>query len=162
VLRILAGFRWYWSGISVLSSAPTRPSEPQLRPADLVPLGPTCWPHGEALDHSSRPEAEGREDLAGDVSGPTARWRLQRKVPSTSSNATTRRWHVVRTKAVERVCGERPVLQTEQGLVSIVHPLDPIDRGLRTGIETEHGPALPFDCFNFDCRPGKVFRRLSD
>jgi hypothetical protein len=40
-----------------------------------------------------------------------------------------------------------------------VHPLDPVDAGLDAGVSTAHGPELPFDCFNFDRRPGEVFRR---
>jgi hypothetical protein len=45
-------------------------------------------------------------------------------------------------------------------LICVVHPLDDIDAGIRTGINTPHGDALPFDCFNFDRRPGEIFRRL--
>lgn len=81
------------------------------------------------------------------------------------------RWEVVRTRAVEKVCedfswtvleeGPRPVLDASNGkLVCVVHPLAPIDAGLREGVNTDHGPALPFDSFNFDRRPGEVFRRL--
>jgi hypothetical protein len=34
------------------------------------------------------------------------------------------------------------------------------DGQLDQGVATQHGPVLPFDCFNFDRRPGEVFRRL--
>jgi Lhr-like helicase len=80
------------------------------------------------------------------------------------------RWDVVRTRAVDKVAddftwrvverGPRPVLDTGSGLICVVHPLDPVDGQLDRGVDTRHGPALPFDCFNFDRRPGEVFRRL--
>jgi hypothetical protein len=81
------------------------------------------------------------------------------------------RWDTVRTRAVHKVCedfewtvledGRRPVLDTGKGvLVCVVHPLDRIDDGLDAGIDTDHGRAMPFDCFNFDRRPGEIFRRL--
>jgi len=80
------------------------------------------------------------------------------------------RWDTVRTRAVDKVCqdfswtvierGQRPVLDTGSGLICVVHPLDPVDGELGAGVSTQHGPALPFDCFNFDRRPGEVFRRL--
>jgi Lhr-like helicase len=82
------------------------------------------------------------------------------------------RWEAVRTRAVSKVCQDfgwtelgpaeaLPVLQTGGGkLICVVHPLDPVDAGLETGIATAHGNAIPFDCFNFDRRPGEVFRRL--
>lgn len=43
--------------------------------------------------------------------------------------------------------------------VIIVHPLDNVDSDLHAGISTPHGPALPFDVFNFDRRPGEIYRR---
>ncbi|MGH2945355.1 MAG: DEAD/DEAH box helicase [Solirubrobacteraceae bacterium] len=80
------------------------------------------------------------------------------------------RWDVVRDRAVDKVAadfdwrvierGERPVLDTGGTFVCVVHPLDAVDVHLAGGIPTQHGPALPFDCFNFDRRPGEVFRRL--
>jgi len=80
------------------------------------------------------------------------------------------RWDIVRTRAVDKVCqdftwkvierGPRPVLDTGSRLICVVHPLDPVDGELPAGVPTQHGPALPFDCFNFDRRPGEVFRRL--
>jgi hypothetical protein len=81
------------------------------------------------------------------------------------------RWDVIRTRAVDKVCqdftwkvierGTRPVVDTgASGLICVVHPLDPVDDDLETGVITAHGAALPFDCFNFDRRPGEVFRRL--
>ncbi|MGI8872845.1 MAG: DEAD/DEAH box helicase [Egibacteraceae bacterium] len=83
----------------------------------------------------------------------------------------TDRWDTVRTRAVDKVCqdfdwtviehGQRPLLATGNDLICVVHPLDPVDGDLAGGVSTKHGQALPFDCFNFDRRPGEVFRRLS-
>ena len=80
------------------------------------------------------------------------------------------RWDVVRDRAVDKVAadfnwtvverGDRPVLDTGNGLICVVHPLAAVDSDLTAGIGTLHGPALPFDCFNFDRRPGEVFRQL--
>ncbi len=81
------------------------------------------------------------------------------------------RWDAVRTRAVDKICkdftwtvverGTRPVLDTgDRQLMCVVHPLDPIDDELINGVKTPHGLARPFDCFNFDRRPGEVFRRL--
>jgi hypothetical protein len=80
------------------------------------------------------------------------------------------RWDIVRSRAVDKVAedfnwrvverGQRPVLDTGAGLICVVHPLDPVDGQLVQGVQTQHGLALPFDCFNFDRRPGEVFRRL--
>ena len=56
--------------------------------------------------------------------------------------------------------GPRPVIDTGQGLICVVHPLAAVDGALNTGVQTSHGPALPFDVFNFDRRPGEVYRRL--
>jgi len=80
------------------------------------------------------------------------------------------RWDVVRSRAVDKVAadfgwqvierGQRPVLDTGSGLICVVHPLDRVDGQLADGVQTRHGLALPFDCFNFDRRPGEVFRRL--
>lgn len=80
------------------------------------------------------------------------------------------RWNVVRSRAVDKVAadfgwqvierGQRPVLDTGGELICVVHPLDPVDGELTQGVNTPHGLALPFDCFNFDRRPGEVFRRL--
>jgi Lhr-like helicase len=82
----------------------------------------------------------------------------------------TDRWDVVRDRAVDKVAadfnwnvverGERPVLDTGTKLICVVHPLDAVDGQLTGGVPTEQGPALPFDCFNFDRRPGEVFRQL--
>jgi hypothetical protein len=80
------------------------------------------------------------------------------------------RWDVVRSRAVDKVAedfnwqvverGQRPVLDTGAGLICVVHPLDPVEGQLAQGVQTQHGLALPYDCFNFDRRPGEVFRRL--
>ncbi len=80
------------------------------------------------------------------------------------------RWAVVRDRAVAKVAadfgwnvlerGRMPVLDTGNELVCVVHPLDPVDDQFAAGVTTPHGQALPFDCFNFDRRPGEVFRRL--
>jgi Lhr-like helicase len=80
------------------------------------------------------------------------------------------RWDIVRGQAVDKVAddfgwtvierGPRPVLDTGSSLICVVHPLDPVDGQFDQGVATPHGPALPFDCFNFDRRPGEVFRRL--
>jgi Lhr-like helicase len=80
------------------------------------------------------------------------------------------RWAVVRSRAVDKVAddfgwtvierGDQPVLDTGSALICVVHPLDPVDGELDRGLVTRHGAALPFDCFNFDRRPGEVFRRL--
>jgi Lhr-like helicase len=82
----------------------------------------------------------------------------------------TDRWAVVRGRAVDKVAadfswtvverGQRPVLDTGSKLIYVVHPLDAVDGQLTAGVATQHGPALPFDCFNFDRRPGEVFRQL--
>jgi hypothetical protein len=50
------------------------------------------------------------------------------------------------------------VLDAGGRLIVVVHPLDPID-GQLDGIDTPHGSAVPFDVFNFDRRPGEVYRR---
>ena len=62
-------------------------------------------------------------------------------------------WHVLAR-------GARPVIQTQRGPIVVVHPLSNVDQHLECGLETEHGQALPVDSFNFDRRPGEVFRRL--
>lgn len=41
----------------------------------------------------------------------------------------------------------------------VVHPLEAVDVDLVAGVTTKHGKALPFDVFNFDRRPGEVYRR---
>jgi hypothetical protein len=80
------------------------------------------------------------------------------------------RWDVVRNRAVDKVAadfqwqvldrGRQPVLDTGNKLICVVHPLDPVDGWFDSGVATPYGQALPFDCFNFDRRPGEVFRRL--
>jgi len=35
-----------------------------------------------------------------------------------------------------------------------------VDGSLVGGVPTDHGPALPFDVFNFDRRPGEIYRRM--
>ena len=80
------------------------------------------------------------------------------------------RWKHVRAAALTGVTqafqwtilddGPVPVIDTGQGLIYIVHPLQNIDAGLIGGIPTAHGTALPFDVFNFDRRPGEIYRRL--
>ena len=80
------------------------------------------------------------------------------------------RWKALRAAAVVGVGddfgwkvlegGARPVLDCGDGRrVVIVHPLDAVDADLHGGMATKHGPALPFDVFNFDRRPGEVYRR---
>jgi Lhr-like helicase len=104
---------------------------------------------------------------------PLLDWRLAADLLEVLVHGTPQRdrWDTVRTRAVDKVCddftwtviehGTRPVLDTgPNGLICVVHPLDPVDNQLTDGIATAHGPALPFDCFNFDRRPGEVFRRL--
>jgi hypothetical protein len=103
---------------------------------------------------------------------PLLDWRLASDLLEVLAHGAVQRdrWDVVRGRAVDKVCedfawtvverGRRPVLDTGVGLVCVVHPLDPIDNDLDTGVPTQHGPALPFDCFNFDRRPGEIFRRL--
>ena len=80
------------------------------------------------------------------------------------------RWDHIRAAAMRGVArdfswtvldaGPRPILDTGQGLIVIVHPLDNIDGYLVGDMPTEHGPAAVFDAFNFDRRPGEVYRRL--
>ena len=80
------------------------------------------------------------------------------------------RWKDIRAAALTGVTqafqwtildnGPVPVIDTGQGLICIVHPLQNIDAGLIGGIPTAHGTALPFDVFNFDRRPGEIYRRL--
>ena len=80
------------------------------------------------------------------------------------------RWSAIREAAIRGVCedfgweiieqGPRPVLDCRDGTrVCVVHPLEDIDAVLADGIDTPHGKALPFDVFNFDRRPGEVYRR---
>jgi Lhr-like helicase len=103
---------------------------------------------------------------------PLLDWRLAADTLEVLAHGVVRRdrWEIVRTRAVEKVAadfnwsvierGQRPVLDTPVGLICVVHPLDPVDGQLADGLTTKHGMALPFDCFNFDRRPGEVFRRL--
>jgi Lhr-like helicase len=80
------------------------------------------------------------------------------------------RWAGVRAAALKGVSqsfgwqvldtGPTPVIDTGQGLICIVHPLENVDGSLDSGVATSHGPALPFDVFNFDRRPGEIYRRL--
>jgi hypothetical protein len=83
---------------------------------------------------------------------------------------TTDRWAQIRTAAVAGVAadfgwtviedGARPVIDCGDGTrVVVVHPLDAVDASLAHGLATKHGPALVFDVFNFDRRPGEVYRR---
>ncbi len=81
------------------------------------------------------------------------------------------RWAGVRRAAVAGACrdfhgwrmledGPRPVLDADGRLIVIVHPLDAVD-GTLDATMTSRGPAAAFDCFNFDRRPGEVYRRLA-
>jgi Lhr-like helicase len=82
------------------------------------------------------------------------------------------RWQTVRIGAVDKVRqdfgwtdldpgADTPVLDVGGGkLICVVHPLDAVDHGLDSGVSTPFGDALPFDYYNFDRRPGEVFRRL--
>jgi DNA-binding response OmpR family regulator len=67
---------------------------------------------------------------------------------------------IVLTTRVDELHRIRLLDRGGDALICVVHPLDPIDQDLDRGVLTEHGRALPFDCFNFDRRPGEVFRRL--
>lgn len=80
------------------------------------------------------------------------------------------RWGAVLVGAVQAVAddfgwrivdaGADPVVETHDGrLLVVVHPLRNVDGGVAGGIATPHGQALPVDAFNFDRRPGEVFRR---
>lgn len=80
------------------------------------------------------------------------------------------RWAGIRDAAIRGVCddfgwtvleaGLLPVLDCGDGTrVCVVHPLDAVDADLVAGVTTKHGKALPFDVFNFDRRPGEVYRR---
>ncbi len=80
------------------------------------------------------------------------------------------RWAAIRDAAIRGVCddfgwtvldsGRRPVLDCGDGTrVCVVHPLEAVDAEIVGGVATAHGPALPFDVFNFDRRPGEVYRR---
>ena len=104
---------------------------------------------------------------------PLLDWRLAADLLEVLVHGATQRdrWETVRTRAVDKVCqdfnwtvierGTRPVVDTgASGLICVVHPLEPVDDDLDAGVITAHGAALPFDCFNFDRRPGEVFRRL--
>lgn len=56
--------------------------------------------------------------------------------------------------------GVEPLVRTHDGrLLIVVHPLRALDGQIQTGVLTGHGTALPIDAFNFDRRPGEVFRR---
>jgi Helicase conserved C-terminal domain len=103
---------------------------------------------------------------------PLLDWRLAADLLEVLVQGTIQRdrWDSVRTRAVDKVSqdfgwtvlehGQRPVLDTGNELICVVHPLEPVDNQLVGGVVTRHGSALPFDCFNFDRRPGEVFRRL--
>jgi Lhr-like helicase len=104
---------------------------------------------------------------------PLLDWRLAADLLDVLVHGAPRidRWATVRTGAVAKVCkdfgwtdldpgADRPLLNAAGTLICVVHPLDDIDAGLRSGVKTPHGDALPFDCFNFDRRPGEIFRRL--
>lgn len=80
------------------------------------------------------------------------------------------RWAAIRDAAIRGVCsdfgwavlesGPRPVLDCTDGTkVCVVHPLEHVDATLVDGLNTAYGKALPFDVFNFDRRPGEVYRR---
>jgi hypothetical protein len=103
---------------------------------------------------------------------PILDWRLAADlldVLSTGALAKNR-WAEITSAAVRGVCedfewkvledGENPVLDTNDGSrITIVHPLAAVDANLIDGVDTSHGKALPFDVFNFDRRPGEVYRR---
>ena len=103
---------------------------------------------------------------------PILDWRLAADVLDIllDGRLTADRWAARRDAAVRGVtddfdwtvldAGPQPVIDTDQGLIVIVHPLAPVDGHLAAGMPTAHGPALPFDIFNFDRRPGEVYRRL--
>ena len=56
--------------------------------------------------------------------------------------------------------GDEPVVRTRDGrLLVVCHPFRDIDGLISAGLPTAHGMALPVDSFNFDRRPGEVFRR---
>jgi hypothetical protein len=103
---------------------------------------------------------------------PILDWRLAADLLEilTDGRPSVDRWAGIRDAAVRGVCddfgwtvldgGSRPVLDCRDGSrVCVVHPLEAVDAGLVAGVQTTHGPALPFDVFNFDRRPGEVYRR---
>jgi ATP-dependent helicase YprA (DUF1998 family) len=103
---------------------------------------------------------------------PILDWRLAADLLEvlTDGRPSTDRWAAIRDAAVRGVCddfgwtvldgGSRPVLDCGDGTrVCVVHPLEAVDADLMTGVGTSHGPALPFDVFNFDRRPGEIYRR---
>jgi hypothetical protein len=56
--------------------------------------------------------------------------------------------------------GPEPVIATHDGRrLVVVHPLKNVDGFISAGMPTAHGTVLPVDAFNFDRRPGEVFRR---
>jgi ATP-dependent helicase YprA (DUF1998 family) len=81
------------------------------------------------------------------------------------------RWEEIRAAALKGVSqafewtvlddGPVPLIDTGQRLICIVHPLQNVDGGVIKGISTPRGEALPFDVFNFDRRPGEIYRRLT-
>lgn len=88
----------------------------------------------------------------------------------TSGRPRRDRWGAILSRAVQAVAddfnwrvldaGNEPVLETHDGrLLIVVHPLRNVDGLMAGGIETAYGRALPVDAFNFDRRPGEVFRR---
>jgi hypothetical protein len=103
---------------------------------------------------------------------PILDWRLAADVLDIllDGRLTRDRWAARRNAAVRGVTGDfewtvledgpKPIIDTGQGLIVIVHPLARVDGHLAAGMPTAHGSALPFDVFNFDRRPGEVYRRL--
>ena len=64
------------------------------------------------------------------------------------------------TRESPAALGLTPIVQTHKGLIVLVHPLSNVDGQVGHGLQTDHGLAMPVDWFNFDRRPGEVFRRL--
>jgi Lhr-like helicase len=138
---------------------------------DTLTLATTTWE--DSTRHECGASCPGcLRDWSNTPYHPLLDWRLATDLLEVLVHGTVQRdrWDVVRGRAVDKVAadfnwrvierGQRPVLDTGSALICVVHPLDAIDSQLSSGLPTQHGPALPFDCFNFDRRPGEVFRRI--
>jgi hypothetical protein len=139
--------------------------------ADALTLATTEWE--DAAQHECGASCPGcLRDWSNTPYHPLLDWRLAADLLEVLVHGAIQRdrWDVVRDRAVDKVAadfnwtvierGSRPVLDVGSALICVVHPLDAVDGQLAGGVATAHGPALPFDCFNFDRRPGEVFRQL--
>lgn len=103
---------------------------------------------------------------------PVLDWRLAADLLDIllTGGVTRDRWDQIRSAAVHGVgrdfgwqvldAGAQPVLDTGQGLIVVVHPLALVDPYLAGEMPTPHGQAKIFEMFNFDRRPGEVYRQL--